>query len=237
MPQILNLVGRRFGRLIVNSLASPYISPNGIRKIKWRCICDCGKIVEINSRELLAEKTKSCGCIRFKEKNIIGLKFGKLLVIEMGTPYIDKRGRSQSRWACLCECGNTTIATSSALRRGKHISCGCVKDSKIATQLKEYLIDNYQGISEYKVLRIPDTNFYAPYDIYLPEGIFIEVHGRHHYESNHWFHHLGKTSYKRRKYIDRMKRQYAIENGLYIEIDLRKIKTVEQAIYYIEQRM
>ena len=34
-----------------------------------------------------------------------------------------------------------------------------------------------------------------------------------------------------------MKRKYARQHGTYIEIDLRKIKTIEQGIKYIEENI
>ena len=40
--------------------------------------------------------------------------------------------------------------------------------------------------------------------------------------------------FKESKYRDRIKKKFAKKNGTYIEIDLRKIKTTEQAIGYVE---
>lgn len=37
-----NLMGRRFGKLTVVSPAKPYISPSGVRRYVWNCVCDCG---------------------------------------------------------------------------------------------------------------------------------------------------------------------------------------------------
>jgi len=36
------------------------------------------------------------------------------------------------------------------------------------------------------------------------------------------------------KHLDKIKRKFAKKHGTYIEIDLRKIKTTEQAIEYVE---
>lgn len=54
--------------------------------------------------------------------NIQGQKFGSLTVIER-LPY--DRERRASQWKCLCDCGNYTTATGSALRHGDKKSCGC----------------------------------------------------------------------------------------------------------------
>lgn len=59
---IRNLLGKRFGRLIVISLTkkrSKY--RNGVI---WRCKCDCGKIKDIRGDCLVTGDTKSCGCYR-----------------------------------------------------------------------------------------------------------------------------------------------------------------------------
>ena len=58
-------------------------------------------------------------------KDITGQRFGRLVVIERkGTTQF-----GQSKWLCLCDCGNTTIANSSNLRSGNKKSCGCLRKS------------------------------------------------------------------------------------------------------------
>ena len=54
--------------------------------------------------------------------NLIGERFGRLTVIE-------EAGKLYGRiaWKCLCDCGNTAIATSISLRSGKKRSCGCLQ--------------------------------------------------------------------------------------------------------------
>ena len=53
-----NLVGRKFGKLTVLSLA-----PRKNNLVYWFCECDCGKSVTIRTGSLLSGNTKSCGCI------------------------------------------------------------------------------------------------------------------------------------------------------------------------------
>lgn len=48
-------VGRRFGRLVVESV---------LRSQRCKCNCDCGKSTVVKSCHLISEKTKSCGCLR-----------------------------------------------------------------------------------------------------------------------------------------------------------------------------
>lgn len=60
-----------------------------------------------------------------KSIDLIGMKFGKLTVLE-------KLGlkSNQLQWLCMCECGNKHITAGSALRLGRTKSCGCSKERK-----------------------------------------------------------------------------------------------------------
>lgn len=55
----LNLLGQRFGRLLVISEAKN--TKNG--QTVWICECDCGKQKELKSSALRHDKIKSCGCL------------------------------------------------------------------------------------------------------------------------------------------------------------------------------
>lgn len=59
MAKTFNLVGQRFGRLLV--LESVRIRP---RKIHWRCACDCGNTSTVWTAKLRNGNTQSCGCMR-----------------------------------------------------------------------------------------------------------------------------------------------------------------------------
>lgn len=53
--------------------------------------------------------------------DLTGQRFGKLTVVKR----IENKPRGGAQWICLCDCGNETIATTSSLRSGHKISCGC----------------------------------------------------------------------------------------------------------------
>jgi hypothetical protein len=55
--------------------------------------------------------------------NLVGLKFGRLLVNSKNEI---KGNRRQVRWNCECDCGNNHIVTGESLRNGKSKSCGCL---------------------------------------------------------------------------------------------------------------
>lgn len=59
MPKRLDIVGERYGRLVVLE----DLSLNGKGKSLWKCLCDCGSIVNILGGSLRSRRTKSCGCI------------------------------------------------------------------------------------------------------------------------------------------------------------------------------
>jgi len=66
MRRLIDLVGKRFGRLTVIK----YGGKNNWGKSRWLCECDCGSKVVVNSSSLNSGHTKSCGCLQ-KEKATI----------------------------------------------------------------------------------------------------------------------------------------------------------------------
>lgn len=61
---LINRVGQRFGRLVVEERAQDYIAKNGNHHVMWRCRCDCGNTTIADSCQLSSGKTKSCGCLK-----------------------------------------------------------------------------------------------------------------------------------------------------------------------------
>ena len=60
-------------------------------------------------------------------ENLIGRKFNRLTVIEQAEMVVYSNGRKRTAWKCLCECGNSKVITSQALKNGSIRSCGCLK--------------------------------------------------------------------------------------------------------------
>jgi hypothetical protein len=58
--------------------------------------------------------------------DITGSVFGKLTVVCKA----GNRKSGESKWMCVCECGGSTITTSSKLRKGHSKSCGCIVGEK-----------------------------------------------------------------------------------------------------------
>ncbi|MDQ5983898.1 MAG: hypothetical protein RUMPE_01341 [Eubacteriales bacterium SKADARSKE-1] len=60
MPKAVDLTGQKFGRLTA-------IEPTHERlggTIVWKCICECGNICYVQSRNLRNGNTQSCGCLQ-----------------------------------------------------------------------------------------------------------------------------------------------------------------------------
>lgn len=68
-----------------------------------------------------------------KRLNLIGQKFGKLLVIDK-----QKDIKGHSRWLCKCDCGNEKIAFTVRLRNGQCTSCGCLLKEQMKTRFKKH---------------------------------------------------------------------------------------------------
>jgi len=115
-----DLTGKKFGKLTVISRIIKKDSKGAL----WNCICDCGKNKIVPACSLKSGGTKSCGCLALsKIENLIGKKFGKLLVLSRS----NKISNIGTLWDCQCECGNFTTASTHNLKNASKKSCGCSK--------------------------------------------------------------------------------------------------------------
>jgi hypothetical protein len=120
-----SMVGKRYGRLVVNEVYLKLVSEKVGRKMYAKCKCDCGNDFEVLATSLKNGKTLSCGCLR-KEKaentkfllsdDFIGQRFGKLTVVN----YDD----SLKKWKCKCDCGNEIYLKKGNLTNNGYRSCG-----------------------------------------------------------------------------------------------------------------
>lgn len=61
-----------------------------------------------------------------KFRNLTGESFGRLTIVKRV-----ENQKNEPMWECLCECGNTIIASSSHLKSGHTKSCGCLQKEKV----------------------------------------------------------------------------------------------------------
>lgn len=59
MTKAIDLAGKKFGRLTVNSCAGS----NRHNKVLWNCRCECGKETRVVGADMRAGKILSCGCL------------------------------------------------------------------------------------------------------------------------------------------------------------------------------
>lgn len=115
-----DFTGRRFGRLVA-------LEPTDQREhgaVLWRCRCDCGKELLVESRKLSSGAAQSCGCAQpdYTGRDLTGLRFGKLTVLGK----CDHRAKDRSAlWQCRCDCGREIETTKQHLVTGNTSSCGC----------------------------------------------------------------------------------------------------------------
>lgn len=58
-----DLVGVRFSMWLVLSKGEPYTNPSsGKKTTRWSCLCDCGTVRDVTTRNLVKGVSKSCGC-------------------------------------------------------------------------------------------------------------------------------------------------------------------------------
>ena len=170
-----DLTGKRFGKLTVIRKANDDEKPKtneGKYGNWWICNCDCGSnnLVKKGSY-LTGGRVKSCGCYN-KEMSFIknhvditGQKFGKLTALRIvdRPEFIHKRGLF---WECTCDCGNTTIVSSNALRTGGTTSCGCMASKAemfIRNILNKYSV-NFETQYWFDDLRSEITNYVLKFD-------------------------------------------------------------------------
>ena len=67
MGNVINLIGLKFGRLIVKSKNE--IKGNR-RQVRWDCKCDCGNLHTVTGESLRSGKSKSCGCLLKEARHV-----------------------------------------------------------------------------------------------------------------------------------------------------------------------
>lgn len=114
-------VGFRVGRLTVEEATER-------RKgdyIVWRCRCDCGREIELDTRCLQRGAITDCGCIsrvRPGKRDITGMRFGMLVALKPTGETVD----GSAVWRCHCDCGGEVDTPLHQLRAGYRKSCGCL---------------------------------------------------------------------------------------------------------------
>lgn len=71
MSNKINLIGKRFGRLLVLK----EVEERRKEKIYWECLCDCGNVKEICGGSLNSGLTQSCGCYHIDQASAANAEY------------------------------------------------------------------------------------------------------------------------------------------------------------------
>lgn len=183
-----NLVGQQFGRLKVLER----VDAQNKKAVYWRCLCKCGNETVVRSDHLRYGKVKSCGCLtselastlaRSNILDIRGVRFGSLVADE----YVGTRGTNGAYWRCNCDCGNTHVVSTTALRTGQSTHCdkcaivltGSAGEKQVALMLEEL---GYSFIHDWKDHDCRfETGYPAKFDFWVNNRYVIEIDGAQHF--------------------------------------------------------
>lgn len=90
MPKVVDLVGKRIGRLIVFN-----DGPKRHGRKTYDCVCDCGGTKTVTSSNLVQGKTTSCGCARKESSAAIAI--GRI------EENAKRRDPLYHRWGCMIQ--------------------------------------------------------------------------------------------------------------------------------------
>lgn len=120
LPQIA--VGYQIGNLTVCEATSQ--RKNGY--LVWKCRCNCGNDILLDTRCLQRGSRLDCGClskVRPGQRDLTGQRFGKLVCL---APTEQRCKNGSIVWNCRCDCGTECLVPGKQLTAGCRKSCGCL---------------------------------------------------------------------------------------------------------------
>ena len=136
-----NLIGMKFGELLVIDKIENHSHKNNRTFVRWVCECSCGNKKECTTSKLISGHIKSCGCLKFKKDDLTNKRINKLTFL-----YPDKN--SKNKWVCKCDCGKLTSVVPSNVKRGLTKSCGCLHSKLISEKFTKNLIgQNFERLT------------------------------------------------------------------------------------------
>lgn len=217
-PRSENLLGRRFGKLLVIEKLESKRGKTGKAYAMWLCQCDCGGTKEVSASCLKNGHTQSCGCNRIND--LTGKRFGKLVVKSFFDRAVQPNNSIRTEWLCECDCGETTVVSHGNLTSGHTTSCGCMVCSAQEAVIKRILVDN--NINHAKEYTFNDlvSKGEKPRPFRFDFALFdnsnfllalIEYQGSQHFVEYPGFEEYGAGQ---RCYSDQLKRDYCKTNNI-----------------------
>lgn len=222
------MIGRTYGYLTVQDRAEKRQDLVS-RCRRYKCVCACGKIIEVDGNALRTGHTKSCGCIRKTSapyRDLTGQRFGKLVALYI----VDSTDDRHKLWHCKCDCGNECNVSSKELCNGHTKSCGCLhsyKEFEIKQILDHY---NVNFIQEYTFADLRGKRNPLRFDFAIFNNntlqCLIEYQGQQHYdETSSW-------NTEQLKLSDEQKKEYCNKNNIPL-YELNKNDNLEERILEI----
>ena len=221
-----DLTGRRFTKLTV---LFPVQVRGRSRHCYWLCMCDCGNYIVCRVDCLKNQHIQSCGCMIVEgvykksqdlASQMIGKRFGKLVVDEFAGYKIDNRGIQKAMYKCTCDCGNDNfVIMGNSLNCGLTLSCGCLTRSVGEENIENILKANHVHFkAEYVFLDLKsDRDGYLRYDFAILDLNncpirLIEYDGKQHFVPVDFF--GGEAKFKIQQENDSLKNQYALSHNI-----------------------
>lgn len=213
MPKLIDLTGKKFGKLTVIERFSQNDKEN---KPMWKCKCECGNIIIVRGKGLRNGHTTSCGCYhksicgKLNFKDITGQTFNFLTAIQ----YVKSNDKGNAIWLCQCKCGNHVEVSGIDLRNGHVKSCGCISSSGEA-KIQSILENNniiFKKEKTFYTCKFPDTNQMARFDFFINNSYLIEYDGQQHFGIGGW----GdiEMNYKKIQFNDNYKNEWCKNNNI-----------------------
>jgi len=215
--------GTRFGHLTV-------LQREGSKDNRaiYKCQCDCGNIIIVDSNKLRTGNTKSCGCnLKYqptpeewsalthkdevplrRAENLSGQKFGLLTALYRTKAPEISQAKHEAFWKCRCDCGNFTIVIASALKNGTSQSCGCGKKFRGEEKIQNILQNNNLFFDREKSFKdcIGSKGGKLRFDFYVSKHYLIEYDGQQHfYAIDNWG---GEEQFQETQTYDQIKNEY-----------------------------
>lgn len=138
-------IGFRVGMLEV--ISSTSLRKNGYNI--WNCKCDCGNMIQLDTRCLQRGSVKDCGCntqVKPGQRDLAGMRFGKLVAVE---PTEQRAKNGTVVWCCRCDCGNEILVSMGQLLNGYRKSCNCLSKPPlknwIGKRFGKLMVISYDG--------------------------------------------------------------------------------------------
>jgi hypothetical protein len=110
----------------------------------------------------------------YTEDWLTGKRFGRLLVKSRNGTKIKPCGKKYATWDCLCDCGNTTVVSTTGLTSGRTQSCSCYQKERTSAAATKHSASKTSTYKSYNQMRQRCLNLVCPhYHKYGGAGITI----------------------------------------------------------------